>query len=298
VVSEALELSCSSCGATLVVGSTERTTRCPYCDSPAVVDRPATHDRPDPVFVIPFAIDRTTAVARLRSWLSSKRWAPGALRRATAQRSEGVYLPAYLYTAIADSGYRARIGEDYQVRQLGTRGKKPLEKVTRTEYRDLVGSHCCGVDGILVTASGGIDNDDLEAIEPYDLGTLRRYTPALVSGWTSEEPSLPRARCLELAQEEARHQVHRRLHEHMPGDSCTHLAANTELREEAVELTLLPVWVCAVRHHPDRDPVRLLVNGQTGAVHGRVPVAWARIAAVVGVGLLLLTLLALLGRLL
>jgi hypothetical protein len=58
------------------------------------------------------------------------------------------------------------------------------------------------------------------------------------------------------------------------------------------------VWVCAVRHHPQKEPVRLLVNGQTGAVHGRVPVSWGKIAAAVGVGLALLTLLVLLGRLL
>ena len=52
-----LELSCESCGARLVVEPTHRTVRCPYCDSPSVIDRPVTADRPDPVYAIGFAID-------------------------------------------------------------------------------------------------------------------------------------------------------------------------------------------------------------------------------------------------
>ena len=41
-----IEISCESCGARVVVEPLERTSRCPYCDSPSVVDRPATEDRP------------------------------------------------------------------------------------------------------------------------------------------------------------------------------------------------------------------------------------------------------------
>jgi hypothetical protein len=291
---DAIEVTCESCGSTLVVGSLQRTTRCAYCDSSAVVDRPATHDRPDPTFVVPFSIERRAAISRLRAWLGTRRWAPSALRRATAERIEGVYLPTYLYTAVADSGYRARIGEDYEVRQLGSRGKR----VTRTERRELVGSHAYGVDDILVTASRGIGNADLEAIEPYDLTALRRYSPALIAGWASEEPSMSRRECLQLAREEARHQARDRMRAHMPGDSCIRLDANTTLRDEASELTLVPIWVCAVRFDTQREPVRLLVNGQTGTVHGRVPVSWSKVAAVVGVGIALLLLATLLGRLL
>ena len=111
------ELSCESCGAKLVVEATRRTARCPYCDSPSVIDRPATADRPDPVFAIGFSIDGNRARQNLRGYLKGHRWAPAALRQATAERVEGIYLPAYLYSAVADSRYRALIGEDYTERE-------------------------------------------------------------------------------------------------------------------------------------------------------------------------------------
>ncbi len=291
----AVELSCASCGANLVVEADRRTTRCPYCDAPSVVDRPETADRPDPTFAIGFSVDRHDAVRRLKAFLHGRRWAPNALRTATAERVEGVYVPAYLYTASADSRYRAAIGEDYTVTETH---KKGVRRVRKTEYRPLEGSHRCYVDGLVVTASNGLANAELEAIEPYDPAGLRRFSPALVSGWIAEEPSLTREQSLEHARGEARDQVGRKLHAFMPGDSFHDLQATTTLEDEAMDLVLAPVWVCAVRWHAGRPPIRLLVNGQTGKVAGEVPVSWTKVAAVVGAGLALVALLVLVGALL
>ena len=292
-----IELSCESCGAKLVVEPTHRTARCPYCDSPSVVDRPATTDRPDPVFAIGFSIDRVRARGLLRSYLHGRRWAPQALRRATAERVEGVYLPAYLYSAVADSRYRAEIGENYTTTEYDAK-RKSMRQVTKTEYRTLEGSHRCYADDLVVTASEGIPNTELEAIEPFDLGGLRRYAPAMISGWTSEEPSTTYEESLELAREESRRAVMQRLHAFMPGDSHRGLRSSTELTDEEMDLVLLPVWVCAIRWRKDRPPIRLLVNGQTGKAAGKIPVSWAKVSAAIGIGLAAVALAVLIGALL
>jgi hypothetical protein len=273
-----LQVSCESCGATVVVEPADRTARCAYCDSPQVVDRPATTDRPDPVFALGFTVDRVGATARLRRWLQKRMWAPSSLKRAAAERVSGVYLPAYLYSATSDTRYAAVIGEDYWTTEI--RNKK-VRRVRKTEYRQLEGRHACYLADLLVTASGGIPNDELERIEPYDLRALRRYTPAIVAGWLSEEPSLTREHCLELARQEARTAISHRLARFMPGDSLRDLQHHTELRDESIDLALVPVWVFALRHRDDRPPARLLVNGQTGEVGGTTPVSWVKIAAVV-----------------
>jgi len=279
-----LELSCRSCGARLVVAPSQRTARCPYCDTPSVVDRPATRDRPDPVFAIGFAVDRDRTRQLLRRHLEGRRWAPRALRRAAAEKIEGVYVPAYLYSAVASSRFAAEIGEDYTVTEYDAR-RKSTRRVTKTEFYPLEGAHRCYVEDRLVTASEGLGNAELAAVEPFDLGGLRRFTPAVVSGWTAEEPSLSRDASLELARQEGRLTIMDQLHAFMPGDSHRGLRAATSLTDEAMDLVLLPVWVCAVRWRQDRPPVRLLVNGQTGQVAGAVPVSWAKIAAAIAAGL-------------
>jgi hypothetical protein len=274
-----LDITCSSCGATIVFEAVERTARCAYCDSPQVVDRPATADRPDPVFAVGFVVDRVDARGRIRRFLEGRRWAPSSLRRAAAERVRGVYLPAYLYSATAESSYTATIGEDYWKTRID--GKK-VRRLRKTEHRTLEGRHACYLADILVTASRGIPNSELEEIEPFDLQALRRYGPALVSGWASEEPSLGREECLELGRREARQAVGRILRGFMPGDSCRDLRHHTELRDESIDLALLPVWVFAMRFRDDRPPVRLLVNGQSGEVFGRTPLSWTKIVAVAG----------------
>ena len=292
-----IELSCESCGAKLVVEPTHRTARCPYCDSPSVIDRPATTDRPDPVFAIGFVIDRKQTRGLLRSYLHGRRWAPQALRRATAERVEGVYLPAYLYSGVAESHYRAEIGENYTTTEYDAK-RKSMRQVTKTEHRTLEGSHRCYVDDLVVTASEGIPNAELAAVEPFDLGGLRRYAPAMISGWTSEEPSITHEESLELARNESRREVKQRLHAFMPGDSHQGLRASTEFTDEEMDLVLLPVWVCAVRWREDRPPIRLLVNGQTGRTAGEVPVSWAKVGAAIGIGLAAVLLAVLIGTLL
>lgn len=277
---EQLQVECRSCGAQITFASGERSATCPYCDSPAVVDRPETPDRPDPDFAIGFAITEDQAGRALRAWLSRRRLAPRALKRAAAERVRGAYVPCYLYSAVAETGYAAEIGEAYTETRYNA-SRKTTERVRKTEWRSLSGRHSCYLNDVVVTASAGIPNDELEAIEPYDLHQLRRYGPGMVAGWIAEEPSLARERCAELAQAEGREAIATRLGGLLPGDSRRGLRTSTAFRDEALELVLLPVWVFSLRWKEGKPPVRLLVNGATGKVGGSTPVSAAKLAALV-----------------
>jgi hypothetical protein len=285
-----VESACESCGARIVVETLARTARCPYCDSPSVVDRPATADRPDPMFAIGFSVDRGRAGNLARSFLRRRKLAPFGLERAAPEKVEGVYVPAYLYSALAVTRYRARIGEDYWVTEVSrdSKGRTRVRRERKTEIRDLEGPHRTYIGDVLVTASRGIPNDDLEAAEPYNLEELRRYEPGLVSGWAAEEPSLSHEESLELARQEGTTQVGRMLRAFLPGDSTRGLDHSTGFENESLDLTLLPMWIFAMRYAADRPPVRLLVNGQTGEVWGKVPTSWAKICLVAAVALGLL----------
>ena len=275
-----LDIHCGNCGATLSLEPHLRTATCPYCDSPSVVERPGSAERPDPTFVIGFTVVRERAEQAVQRWVRSRGlFAHGGLKRATVEKVRGVYLPAYLYGAVADSDYTAEIGENYQVTETYTttdaNGKvvTRTRTVTKTEWRELSGEHTCYIVDVLVTASRGIPNDELEAVEPFDLRALRRYSPAVLSGWIAEEPSRSKEECFSMAHDECVEHTGRELASFMPGDHHRDLRYRTTLRSEVIDLVLLPLWVFAARYHENRDPVRILVNGQTGEVHGRVPLS-------------------------
>jgi hypothetical protein len=204
----------------------------------------------------------------------------------------GVYVPAYLYSATSATVYSATIGEDYYVTEVSrdSKGRTRVRRTRKTEHCNLSGAHANYVGDVVVTASQGIANHELEAIEPFDLGGLRRYTPAMVSGWISEEPSLTREECLQLARSESTNAVGRLLHGFLPGDSHLDLRHTTTLHDETLDLALLPVWIFAIRYDEKKPPIRILVNGQTGKVGGRIPTSWTRVLKIAAAVLAILSL--------
>jgi len=209
-------------------------------------------------------------------------------------------LPAYLYGAIANSTYQADIGEDYTETETYTTTDSDGNTVTRTrtvtktEWRTLHGKHFCYVLDVVVTASKGVTNDALEAIEPFDLRALRRFEPSLISGWLAEEPSRTQDECFRFAHGEAVELVGHQLRAFMPGDSYRNLHYETDVSREGIDLVLFPVWSFAVRYDESKPPLQILVNGQTGRVGGKVPISPVKVAVTVTIAVLVIAGIALL----
>jgi len=282
------EVLCQSCSALMVVDSSQRAVRCPFCDAAGVMKRPPSSGRPEPVFVLAFTLDREEATHAVSRWIARQKMAPFGLKGRAAERIAGVYLPTYLYSTAARSDYQASIGEQYGEVRVGRKpgGGASLGRQEQLEYRELRGRHVAYLVDVVVTASRGITNPEVQAIEPFELDQLRRYSPALIAGWSAEEPSLPPEECLRLARTEGQAAIRRALHEFMPGDGVRDLRHTTVFEEESIDLTLAPVWVFAFRYHPRKPPLRVLVNGQTGKVSGALPFAWGKLG-LIAVGVVL-----------
>lgn len=274
---------CGQCGAGLAFEGM-RTARCPYCDSPNFVERPPAKGQPDPKFVVTFVGDGEVARHALDRWLGSRTmFADSALRHAKVEDLRGIYVPSYLYSAVAQTDYTAQIGENYTEVQTYTttvNGKTVTRTrvVTKTEYRPLAGRHISYVTDVVVSASAGLSNAELQRIEPFDFKQMRRYSPALVSGWIAEEFSRPATECEQTSHHEAVDVIGSKLRSFMPGDSYSDLAWKTNVSWESMDPILVPVWVFAVRYRQDKDPLRVVINGQTGKITGKVPLSPWKIA--------------------
>jgi hypothetical protein len=267
-----------------------RTETCPYCASPNFVERPPAANRPDPAFVVTFTGDGGVAKRALDRWLGSRSmFVDGKLKQATVDDIRGVYLPAYLYSAVARTEYTAQIGEHYTETETYTETDKDGNRVTktrdvtRTEYRALAGKHVGYVADIVVSASAGLPQAELARVEPFDLLKMRRYSPALVSGWITEEFSRSADDCKRISRGEAVDEVGLRLRRFMPGDSYSDLAWRTSVDWESLDPVLVPVWVLALRYREDKPLLRVVINGQTGKVFGKAPIAWWKVAIAIGV---------------
>lgn len=277
-------LACEHCGAGLAFAGV-RTETCPYCASPNIVERPPAPGQPDPAFVVTFVGDAEVARRALDRWASTRSiFADSALRRARVEDMRGIYVPAYLYSAVAHTDYHAQIGEHYTETETyeTTNDKGETERrtrtVTRTEYRPLSGYHVSYVTDVVVSASRGLSHRELDHLEPFDFKQLRRFEPALVTGWIAEEFSRTPDECERASRTAAIDQVGDKLRRFMPGDSYSDLTWKTSVAWESLEPVLVPVWVLALRYREDKEPLRVVINGQTGAVAGKVPLAAWKVA--------------------
>jgi hypothetical protein len=286
-------LSCQECGATIRFHGT-RTTKCPYCASPSVLARPPGADLPNPDFVVAFVIGQASALERAKKWTQSRGvFTHGGIRHASIEDVRGVYLPAYLYTSIGNAAYSAQIGENYQETETYTvtvNGKTETRTrtVTKTEWRSLSGRWQGYFRDVVVSGSRGLPNAELEAVEPFDLRALRRYSEAQVQGWVTEEPSLQLAACMAEARKEAMRDLGEILDRLMPGDSHSDLQFTSQFEREQASFVLVPCWVLAVRYDQEKPPVRLVINGQTGKAWGKAPLSWSRIVIAIVLGLALI----------
>ena len=71
----------------------------------------------------------------------------------------------------------------------------------------------------------------------------------------------------------------------MPGDSYSDLAWRTTVEWESLDPILVPVWVLAVRYRDDKPPLRVVINGQTGKIAGKVPLSWWKVTLAIVVAL-------------
>ncbi len=290
-----MHLECQTCGASLVVDPNQRTATCPYCASPSVIERPPQWDKPAPTFVLGFTMTKDGAQGSVKEWLGRRGFfVQSSVKSGTVDSIKGVYTPAYLYSAMTTSHYQAQIGENYQETETYTttdsNGNTVVQTrtVTKTEYRHLSGQHSCYVSDVIVTGSKVIPNGELEAIEPFDLRMMRRFTPAVISGWIAEEPSLALQECYGLARQETMDKIAKELADFMPGDSHQGLTFNTVLDRETTDLIYVPIWVLAIRHDPQKPVFRVLINGQTGKIYGKAPLSVLKILLVIFIVILLI----------
>ena len=283
-----VRLDCRTCGAELVLEPHLRTVECPYCASPNVVERPPAPDRPRPRFALGFEVHAERAVEIARRWARSRGpFAHGGLKDAALERTRGIYLPAYLYSAAVRADWSASIGEDYTVVEtyVTTDAKgRPVTRTrtrTETEWLPLAGSYESWLAEVVVSASRGLPNEELEAVEPYDLRALRRYRPSVVAGWIAEEPSIAREDCRSTAHAEATERLRADVAGFLPGDHQRDLRVGATVGEESIDLVLLPVWVFALRYDPEKEPLRLVINGQTGSSSGKVPISAVKVTLAV-----------------
>ena len=286
---------CPGCGAR--TESDTISVRCQFCATPLVADAGAT-ERIVPEAVLPFGLDRNGARDALRSWTSSRWFAPGDLKKVTeAESFKGSYLPHWTYDANTFSSYRGQRGEHYYTTETYTVTENGE---TRTETREVQHTRWYSVSGrvdrvfddVLVPGTGHVADKQLEKLTPWPLEEVKPFQDEYLAGFQAVRYDVEPEAGLEQAKEKMASVIESDCRRDIGGDEQRVTSVSTSYSEVTFKLVLLPVWFLSYLHAGKTWQV--MVNARTGEVIGKRPYSVGKIVAASVAAALLITLIVLL----
>jgi hypothetical protein len=146
----------------------------------------------------------------------------------------------------------------------------------RTAWFPAAGMVSRRFEDVLVPASNSVNENKLNALEPWDLPALRAYEPAYLAGFKAQRYQLALPEAFQKAGQVMRGAIEDDVKHDIGGDEQSIESIQTEYANAMFRHLLLPVWIGAYRF---RNRVyQVAVNASTGEVQGERPYSAAKIA--------------------
>ncbi|MDR1320370.1 MAG: hypothetical protein LBK56_02940 [Gracilibacteraceae bacterium] len=261
---------CPSCGGELIGDAVTIAAECPYCDNVMIL-RESVEGRLRPDLVVPFQLDKETAMAALKKFYQRKPLLPRSFKEQNhIERVRGVYVPFWLFDCDTD----ARIS--YKATRVSSRSDSRYNYTTTRHYHVLRAGDV-GFARVPVDGSAKMDDALMEALEPYDYRQSQPFSTTYLSGFLADRYDVDAAAGKKRANERIRASVRSLFDDTVRsrGYSSYHVeSVNIRLKKGAIRYALLPVWLLNTKYRG--NDYLFAMNGQTGKFVGRLPVAWGK----------------------
>jgi DNA-directed RNA polymerase subunit RPC12/RpoP len=282
----ALEVSCERCGATVTFTPPEVAGECPFCGS-AIVAQPKSADpMVAPEGVLPFRLTQQQANEVLKKWLSTRWFAPNALKKFAYHESiKGVYIPFWTYDADTRSYYTGERGEYYYVTESYTERDAQGNQVTKTRQVRMTRWHTASgevarrFDDVLITATRSVSRARLASLEPWDLELINPYEPAYISGYKAQRYQVGLAEGFNEAKTIMDSVIEGDVRKDIGGDEQRVHNIDSSYSDITFKHILLPVYIGAYRFN--QKIYQIMINARTGEVQGDRPYSAWKIAFLV-----------------
>ena len=278
---------CPSCGAEVVTDETTAATFCFYCHNPVVLSGKLDGKfRPDQV--VPFQIDRDTAVNEFLKWAHKKKFVPrNFYSEKQLEKITGVYFPYW----ITDGDVYADLNTVCTRVRSWRSGDT---QYTETSYFDV---HRSGNIHFSDMTANALQHENLkliEGIQPFDYSTVKEFHPSFLSGFQAEKRNIEKEQLRESMERCMAQYSNALLRDSINNyNSVRETGFICNVQNTSWRYLLLPVWVLTYKAH-NKKIYTYMMNGQTGKLCGKLPIDFKRLAALFGIvsgGIILLSML-------
>ena len=121
--------------------------------------------------------------------------------------------------------------------------------------------------------------DLLRLIEPFPTKDLAPYDAGYVSGWVVEQYQIDLVAAAQQSRVAMDTQLQQLCAAQIPGDTHRNLQVQADYSGQTFKHVLLPVWL--LNYQYGGTTYRIVANGFTGALAGKYPKSWIKIAFLV-----------------
>jgi hypothetical protein len=236
---------CQGCGANFMLHPSELTATCAYCGSAHVIALDQELELVEPDAIIPMAFNQEHAASQLAHWVDSHKIAP----QGKLMTPRGLYLPVWTFDLMGSVPWKGKVIRNKQ--ELPISGEYPAQ-----------------FNKICIPGSHELAELLLKFVDEYKLADAPAYDPRFLAGWSAEVYDMTMSDAALNARQTAAERI--RIGIRVENGNVLDLNYSTSnIAITSFRLILLPIWVTSYTF--DDKSYRVVINGQTGAVHGETP---------------------------
>jgi hypothetical protein len=267
---------------------------CEFCGSPALVDYLEIKSPIRPQGVLPFRIDASRVRDDIKRWWRSRWFAPGKLAlTALVDTVKSLYIPYWTFDAQVHCPWTAEAGHYYYVTVPGVdaKGRPTMRKERRVRWEPAAGVVDTFFDDEAVAGTQGLPLELLKKVEPFPTKEVVGYDTAFLSGHVVEHYQVVLLEAAQRSLEQMQAKLVVLCARQIPGDTHRNLQTFPEFSGRTFKHVLVPVWL--LKYDFGAKPYQVIVNGYTGAIAGKHPYSYWKIAFVVLLAVLIAVIFAL-----
>lgn len=261
---EATIFTCPQCGGEIISTDDTAAGFCSFCGASTVLYSRIQKEQ-KPAYIIPFQKTKEDCKQAYSSYMQKAFFVPNELKAPEfIDGFRGIYMPYWTYKVVQ----KAPIS-------LPTKNTYHSGDYVISDYYRAEGDLDAYYEGISFDSSSSFDSSISEALSPYDIKDIKRFTPAFLSGFYADRADLPsnvyESDAIEAACKNTLKKV-----KGVPAFigvalDCEPIVFSPVSTIEKAERSMFPVWFLSYRN---KDRVAYAtVNGQTGKVYADLPVS-------------------------
>jgi len=256
--------SCPSCGAELIGDTNTIATVCPCCGNTQILQQ-RVKGLLKPDYVLPFQLEKKAAVEALKNFYQGKRLLPNFFKQENQINNiQGLYVPFWLFDAKSNG----------QINFRATRNKAWSDRnynYTKTDHYSIFREGSLDFEKIPVDGSVRMNDDYMDAIEPFDYSKLKGFLPDYLSGYIAEKYDVDTEASKERAFKRIKKSLESQFANSVQGYSSVRTERSTvNVVKGNVSYSLFPVWILNTKYKNENH--QFIMNGQSGLLAGKLPV--------------------------